>query len=276
MSTAVRINRLTVSGGGNRSLANAERHGKRLDAISNQRRVRDDGPLCWNTLDLSRAYAKHAHGAKISQRCKAPVLHCLFQWPTNISLTLENQKLFLKHSIHFANSVFGGNAVFAGRLDRDEAGEHTADVFVTPIYKKSTKAGLTEWVSTSKHLKLLCEKHRLEIERRQNGNFTNGLRQQGIALQSEWRSYLEGLGVKLEPKREKKSFASDRLEPEQYGQLQDLKRKEAIIDAKLKELDELQAHAELIKVEAINYLQKLEDWANKHGADAPPFPDFEP
>lgn len=276
MSTAVRINRLTVSGGGNRSLANAERHGKRLDAISNKRRVRDDGPLCWNTLDLSRAYAKHVRGAKISQRCKAPVLHCLFQWPTNISLTLENQKLFLKHSIHFANSVFGGNAVFAGRFDRDEAGEHTADVFVTPIYQKSTKAGLTTWVSTSKHLKLLCEKHRLEIERRQNGKFTDGLRQQGIALQSEWRSYLASIGVKLEPKREKASFVPDRLEPEQYGQLQDLKRKEAIVDAKLKELNELQAQAELVKFEAIKYLQSLKDWSFKHGTEAPPLHDFEP
>lgn len=227
MSTAIRINNLALDGGSNRTLEKAEMHGKRLDATSQKRKVREAKPLVYGGLDLRKAYDAHMEGVRMNAATKKPVMHALVQWPTTLSTTPENKQAMFDHTRAFMESRFGGDAVFAMRFDQDEKGEHVIDVFMCPKYVKNTsKKGAVVWASTSKFSKELCQKHRAEIERRNSdGKFTDNLRSQGMALQSEWREYLENtVKLTLPPKHEKGSALPDRLSPETYGAQKDAER----------------------------------------------------
>jgi hypothetical protein len=171
----------------------------------------------------------------MSALCKKPVLHAFVQWPKELEITPGNEQFMLDHATAFMNKTLGGRAVFAARLDRDEKGQHGVDVFCTPIYDKKTKAGITAWVSTSKHLKALCPKHRDEITERCRHGYSNNMRARGIALQNEWREYLEtlDLGFAIAPKVAKNGYRSDRTSPEVYGDLQDQKSELAAAQAQL-------------------------------------------
>lgn len=215
MSASVRIYSLTLGGSGSKTLASMEAHGKRLDSTSQKRRVRDRDALVHGTLDLRQAYDEHVEGCRMNAGLKRPVLHALVQFPTRLKVTEKSERAMLKAAIDFINETHGGQAVFAARLDRDEAGQHSVDVFFSPKYEKITKSkGSEMWISTSKHGKQLCAKHREEIERRHGGKFSTGPRQVGIAINSEWRDYLKKYGFKLAPKKEKDHTREDRVEPE--------------------------------------------------------------
>lgn len=235
MSTAVRINSLTLGGDGPRTLPGMEAHGKREDQTSQARRVRDTPPLVHGSLELRQAFDTHVAGARRNRGLKRPVLHAIVQYPTDLELTPERERWMLDEAVAFVDRTYGGRAVFAARLDRDEQGRHTVDVFAAPRYEKRTKRGSQDWISTTKHGKELCCEYRAEIERRHNGVFRDGPRQVGIALQSAWRAHLEaaardaGLDLDLEPRREKAARAPDRLEPEQYQDVQDARRRAAEI-----------------------------------------------
>ena len=157
-------------------------------------------------------------------------LHRIVQYPTNIELMPEREQWMVDEAVAFVNATYGGRAVFAARLDRDESGGHTVDVFASPIFRKETRRGSQDWVSTTRHGKELCKRHRAEIERRHGGRFLDGPRQVGIALQFEWRAHLlaaardAGLDLDLEPKREKQDRLPDRLDPEQFKDVQDARR----------------------------------------------------
>lgn len=212
MSVAVRVKSLTLSG-----LASAESHGKRLDGTSRSRKVRDEEPLVFGSLDLRSRFDEHVQGCKMNAGLKKPVLHALVQFPVDMQSDDKHQLAMLRAAVKFINDSHGGDAVFAARLDRDEAGRHTVDVFFSPKYLKQTKThGEEMWISTSKHGKELCEKHRDEIERRHGGKFNTRPRDVGIALNSEFRNFLKGYGFKLRDKIEKQSSVEDRLSPEEY------------------------------------------------------------
>lgn len=236
MSTAVRVNSLSLSGLGPKSLPGMEAHGKREDQTSQARRVRDTPPLVHGSLDLRAAFDAHVSGARMNKALRKPVLHAIVQYPTEIELTAEREQWMLDEAVAFVNATYGGRAVFAARLDRDEAGRHTVDVFFSPRYEKTTRRGSQDWISTTKHGKELCRQHCAEIERRHDGTFRDGPRQVGIALQSEWRAHLiaaardASLDLDLEPRQEKEARPPDRLEPEQFKDVQDARRRASEID----------------------------------------------
>lgn len=235
MGAAIRAASLTLNGGGTKSLPAMQRHGMRLDGSSQQRRVRDREPLVYGSLDLRRAFDAHVEGCRMNAALKRPVMHALVQFPTNISINEKNEQLMLSLAVQFINETHGGDAVFAARLDRDEVGQHTVDVFYSPKYEKRTASkGAEMWISTTKHGKALCERHRAEIERRHGGKFLTGPRQVGIALQAEWYAFLRSKNMKLEDRREKDHSRPDRLEPEAYkvrAEIGNLRRQvKALID----------------------------------------------
>lgn len=171
----------------------------------------------YGSLDLRAAYDRHVAGVRMNRGLKRPVLHALVQFPRRIEVNANSEQAMLDAAVAFINSSHGGDAVFAARLDRDEAGRHAVDVFYSPRYEKVTKArGAEIWISTTKHGKELCLKHRAEIERRHGGRFLTGPRQVGIAMQSEFRDFLRRHGIELDPKKEKDYHRADRLEPEAY------------------------------------------------------------
>lgn len=260
MSAAVRLYHLALQGPGSRTLAKAEAHGKREDYTSKKRQISNDSPLVMGGLNLEELYEKHMKGVRLNAGAKKPVIHAVCQWPVGLPVTPKNQQAMLKYSIEFMNSRLGGNAVFAARLDRDEAGKHVVDVFCTPTYDKTTKKGVERWASTSKHLKELAARHRPEIEARFNGKFTDNLRGQGIALQSEFRNYLEArFKMKLAPKKPKTTPWPDRLEPEAYKLREDRKK----LDAYLQKLNDYER-------ELAKYRDSLYAPAYELGVELPP------
>jgi len=219
---AIRVKSLSRSG-----LTTAEKHGKRLDSSSQSRRVNDREPLTWTKpmaarlglrgLELGQLFDLHTEGLKWNKAAKNKVSHALLQFPIDMEPTDKNLKQFMNWAVEFINETHGNDAVFAARVDRDELGINKVDVFYTPKYEKTTKAGVTEWASLTKFQKELCHKHRDEIERRHNGTFTTGTRQCGIALNSEFREFFERkTGLELAPKQEKVSKFSDWIRPDEY------------------------------------------------------------
>ncbi|MDE0003945.1 MAG: hypothetical protein OXQ29_14740 [Rhodospirillaceae bacterium] len=227
MKAAIRCRSLTLGGSGNLTLHSMEAHGKRLDGTGRARRVREAEPLVFGSLDLRREYDAHVAGTRQNAALKRPVLHFVCQFPTALKIKGEDdEKWMLDQAVGFVNGTHGGQAVFAARLDRDEAGRHTVDVFAAPKYEKRTRRTPPDrpgetWISPTRHGKELCGKHRDEIERRHKGRFTTGPRQVGIALNSEWADHLRRQGYEIEPKSEKPAGPPDRLEPEQLKAARD-------------------------------------------------------
>ena len=238
MKAAIRIQSLTLGGSGPASLPAMERHGKRLDGTSAARRARDADPLVYGSFDLRAAFDDHVAGARMNAGLKRPVLHAIIQWPREIPITPKNEQLMLARAVDFVDRTHGGRAVFAARLDRDEAGRHTVDVFFAPRYEKRTKAGVEEWISTSKHGKQLAQKHREKILARDPGAPRIGTpRHVGIAMQEELAEYMAELGLQLAPRREKKAGRSDRLDPEAYKARRDAEDLLAAAEAQKKAQD---------------------------------------
>ena len=195
-----------------------EKHGKRLDATSQSRRVRDESPIVWNSLDLKEAREMHMQGVK--QSGQTACLHILCQFPTNLMPDdYEGQFKMLTHSVRFVQKFHGNNAVFAARIDRDESGQHTVDVFAMPKYDRTYKDGRTAWrASVSKYTKA-------EAKRRYG---RDDQRAQGSALQDAWFEYLrDEVGLDAQLPERKKATARDRVEPEVYA----LKQEQARVSA---------------------------------------------
>lgn len=213
-----RVNALTLGGVGEKSLAAMEKHGKRRDRSSRARQVSRRRPIVHGTLDLRAAYDRHVDGARSNAALNKPVLHMLMKFPDAClsdgpdtpapyrGLSERGRKkLMMEQAVAFANRCYGGNAVFAGRVDRDESGELNVDVFMTPRYVKRTKTGKeSEWISTTKHGKELAEKHGDAIRRRmKKGDDLTGPRAVGIAIQEELRLFhleVNGIETVREPK----------------------------------------------------------------------------
>lgn len=219
MKASVRCVSLSLSGSGDKSLHGMEQHGKRLDGSSQKRKVRDVEPLVFGSLDLRLAFDAHKGEAKTNASLKRPILHFIMQFPDEIDADdPEKQKAMLKHAVRFINRSHGGDAVFAARLDRDEKGKHTVDVFAAPKYVKTTKAAETEWLSPTKFGKDLADKHQGAIQGRfpKAKGVLTGPRHVGIALQEELDIYFRGIGMELEPRKLKQYATSDRVDPETY------------------------------------------------------------
>lgn len=217
-----------------------ERHGKRLDGSSQRRRVRDDEPHVYKTLDLCDAYERHMHGVKQNTGATKPILHFIVRFPPELledGMTkgwsgmsrAERQGRMLRQAVAFINETHGGRAVFAARIDRDEEGETICDVFAAPVYEKRTKRTRPDeagamWASATKFGRDLAEKHQDEIRRRHpeaKPGLLTGPRQVGIALQTEFAEFFEREnGVPLAPKKEKAERRSDRVEVEAWREIE--------------------------------------------------------
>ncbi|MFC6463368.1 hypothetical protein ACFP76_23280 [Paracoccus aerius] len=122
-------------------LAKMEKHGRRDDISSQRRKVRDESPLYFGGSDLKDLRNAHMQGVKTSS--KGACIHAIVQFPSKLIDGCDPGQQFnmLVHARKFLNEYHGGDAVFAARLDRDEAGRHTVDVFLMPRYDYHYKDG---------------------------------------------------------------------------------------------------------------------------------------
>lgn len=223
-SGAVRVSTLDAT-----DLASMERHGRREDASGQARRVSDDAPLVFGGLDICARQEAHTTGRKQQGRAKA--LHALVQFPSElIPNTAMAQKVMLREAVGFINEFYGGDAVFAARLDRDEKGTHKVDVFFLPRWDFTYKDGRTQ------HRCGLGQFTKKEAKRRFG---REDRRAQGSALQD---ALFEHLRDKLRipgvmPPERKAATAKDRLEPEAYALAQD-REKDALKRLRDEEVNE--------------------------------------
>lgn len=229
MKAAVRCESLNIAG-----LARAEKHGKREDWIGKQRQIRDVKPLVAGGMDLVDLYEKHVEGARQNKAAKKPVLHFIVKFPPEVltddgptpyaSLNRAGrEKLMVKQAVRFINENHGGQAVFAARLDRDEAGETIVDVFACPKYMKESRSAHREptlWTSATRFGEELARKHQEHIRTRLKSDSARAItspRAVGMAIQQEFAAFFERENrVKLDPRKLKESRAKDRIEVEEW------------------------------------------------------------
>jgi hypothetical protein len=206
-----------------------ERHGKRLDSMGPARRVRDVPPLVYGSLDIAEARDRHMEG--VQQQGKTEAIHMLVQFPTDLpgADTLPKQERMLRLAVEFANAYHGGDAVFAARLDRDEKGKHTVDVFLMPRYDFQYKDGRTQKrASVSKFSKEQARARSASLLDPGDKLDPEGPVMQGRAMQAAWFEHLREAGVRwVEPPKRKAVRTADRLEPEAHGLAQDRARLDA-------------------------------------------------
>lgn len=138
-------------------LRKMERHGKREDETSKARVINDEPPLTTTGLDLEALYLAHIDGAYIP-KAKSVAIELLLQFPADL-VDGEDPEYLLKHTRAFAETVWGPEAIFADRVDRDEKGRENVSVYVTPKYVKKTKHTERMAVSMTRDLKRLAQKH---------------------------------------------------------------------------------------------------------------------
>lgn len=233
MKAAVRCNALNI-----KKLTQQELHGKRLDQSSQRRRINKTPPLVLEArkggLNLCDRLAAHIDGAKQNAAALKEganvALHFIIKYPKEVLdddgpmpfaiLKRDQRKArMMRQAIDFINETHGGNAVFAARLDRDEAGETVVDVFAAPRYAKQTKKGSYDWVSLTKFGKDLAVKHQAEVARRSpdqvktaKGKPITSPRAVGMSLQSEFAAFFEREnGVALSARTLKERPGPDRL-----------------------------------------------------------------
>lgn len=149
---AARIDQLSMA-----ELTHAELHGKRLDKTSKSRAINNEPPLTTTGLDLKTLYHVHVAGAFIP-KSRAKAMQVVIQFPKDL-VNGDDAALMLQHGRTFLEGVFGTDAIFADRVDRDEQSRHVVDFFIAPKYVKKTKHQEKVAVTMSRHQKELAEKY---------------------------------------------------------------------------------------------------------------------
>lgn len=190
-------------------LAKMEAHGKREDESGKRRQVREAEPLVVGGLDLREQRVDWMTDVK--QQGNTAALHALVQYPVGLidGTAKDQQERMLHHAVRFMNDFHGGDAVFAARVDRDEMGRHSVDVFMMPRHDFRYKDGrVVKRAAVSKHTKAEAQRRYGKQDRRS----------QGSALQDAWFEYMrDEMQLDVLPPKRKKATAKDRVEPEVYG-----------------------------------------------------------
>ena len=230
-------------------------HELRHDLSGRRRRVREVAPLVYSphgdALDLKGSYEAHVVGTKRSKGATKLALHAFVQFPTDIEIDREAERMMLREAVAFIDKHHGGRAVFRARLDRDEAGRHGVDVFYAPRYEKRTKRRSAEWVSLTRFGKELARERfgQRPVLDKETGEpvtgpdgepelmWNDGSYFQGRALQDLWFQHLrDEVGLDWAVRGERKIGRDpDRLEPEEYKLRQERAKLERQREADIEE-----------------------------------------
>lgn len=236
---SVRLHQLTRAG-----ITIAEKHGKRLDATGKARPINKDPALTRTGLDLNDLYDAHVKDAFIPA-AKTKAMHMILQFPKEL-VDPNDAAGMLDHARAYAERVFGPDAVFADRIDRDEKNKQVVDVFVAPKYEKRTKKDVKTAVSMTRHLKLLAKKH---------GHVPHPMGI-GRAMQDELFEYFRDV-MKLDgvERGAKKVFAGDDWKSAEQQRLEELEEKGRELDKKEADLkareDQLETDEKAVKKDGV-------------------------
>lgn len=240
ISGAARIYQLTFH-----DLGKMEQHGKRLDLTGQGRAVYDAPPVTTTGLNLQTLFDAHVSGAFIPQ-ANSKAMHVLIQFPTAL-VDGEDAEFMLQHARRFCERVFGDQAIFADRVDRDETGRHNVDVFVAPKYTKKTKHQTKTAVAMSRHLKLLAAEYQQ----------TPSPRGTAVALQDALFEYFrDEMGLTGVERGNPKSLpGSDWRTPEQLRE-NELDEREAALKVDQGEVARVKSELEATRIQQLMLSQK--------------------
>ncbi|MCH2486751.1 MAG: hypothetical protein MK010_03275 [Erythrobacter sp.] len=208
----------------------AEVHGRRLDRAAAVRQVREAASLTWvpdgitgDPLALVERLEEHVAGAFRPKGGTTIAQHMIVKMPDSIPTETESDAYFaMLVAVGFAQEAFGGQAVFAARIDRDEKSTNNVDLFLAPIYDKNDKkapGGSKKAVSMTRHLKLLAEEHGFDVKGARSAKASK--QSQGKALQTAFADYLVHHGFRALRGKPKTASGSDWDSPEVYGAKRD-------------------------------------------------------
>lgn len=245
MSNAVsaRVERLNMP-----VLRAMEKHGRREDRTAIARKVRDVPSLAWSSdpladpLALVDRYEDHVRGALVP-KSRSKALHMIVKLPDTVPVGTEAEaRAAMMLAVDFAQTSLGGRAVFAARIDRDERTTRSVDVFLAPVYEKTTARQSKPAVSMTRHLKLLAEAH----GRTDDGKSArSSMVAQGQALQDALVAFLRRRGVAADRGQPKAARGSDWRTPEELGAAHD---REAAEQARQEAQDALRVVGERSRV----------------------------
>ncbi len=226
--------------------------------------MREADSLTWvpdgitgDPLALVDRLEEHVAGAFRPKGGTTIAQHMIVKMPDSIPTETESEAyVAMLIAVHFAQETFGGQAVFAARIDRDEKSTNNVDLFLAPIYDKSDKkapGGSKKAVSMTRHLKLLAEEHGFDVKGARTAKASK--QSQGKALQTAFADYLVHHGFRALRGKPKTASGSDWDTPEVYGAKRD--REAAEMGRQLLK-DELHNH--------IKRSEKLASW--ERGLDA--------
>ena len=207
-------------------LRQAELHGRRLDDVAKSRKVRDADSLTWvpdgvtgDPLALVDRLEEHVAGAFRPKGGTTIAQHMIVKMPDSIPTETDGEAYAaMVIAVHFAQETFGGQAVFAARIDRDEKSTNNVDLFLAPIYDKSDKkapGGSKKAVSMTRHLKLLAENYGFDVKGARSAKESK--QSQGKALQDALADYLTHHNFRALRGKPKTARGSDRDSPEIRG-----------------------------------------------------------
>lgn len=219
---SVRLKQLTRAG-----ITIAERHGKRLDETGKARGINDTPALTRSGLDLNALYDAHVDGVFVP-KAKTKAHHVILQFPKEL-VDPDDADGMLDHARAFCERVFGSDAIFGDRIDRDERNRQVVDVFVVPKYLKRTAKSEKVAVSMTRHLKKLAEKHG-------HPPIPFGI---GRAMQDELFEYFREV-MKLEgvQRGAKKAFAGPDWKSAEQQRVEELEGKARELESRERELEE--------------------------------------
>lgn len=218
---SVRLHQLTRA-----SITIAEKHGKRLDATGKARAINKEPALTRTGLNLNDLYDAHVEGDVFIPKAKTKAMHMILQFPKEL-VDPNDAAGMLDHARAYAERVFGPDAVFADRIDRDERNKQVVDLFIAPKYLKPNKVAKVA-VSMTRHLKLLAEKHGHKPH-------PMGI---GRAMQDELFEYFRDV-MKLDgvERGATKVFAGDDWKSAEQQRLEELEEQERLLKERAAELD---------------------------------------
>lgn len=230
---AVRAGALKALHSGRAGIGAAEAHAKRLDPVSQRRRVREADPLAWSKgpgpLDYVEAFKAHKRETGASER-KGADLAIEFKIVVSPSWLAEtgdprdtgNPRVMqlVEQAGLWAESWGGKGAMWAIRYDLDERGSGVVDVFMSPTREQRHKSGTSKLVISCRKAKdeLLAAERQLDPT----------LKTSGAAMQSSWARWCQQhLDARIERGTEKVTTGREHLHADAVAQTYEEARRAA-------------------------------------------------
>lgn len=235
LTLAVRVDPIKSLDRARYGLGASEDHGKRADAVSQRRVVRDATPIAWSKagpdreLELIEAFKLHKQEIGAAERGGAAIgMHIIVAvsplWMSEggadpfDSANPRVQRL-VAEARAWAESWCGEGSCFACRYDQDEKGSGVVDVFVAPTALQKRRSGKQVCtISIASAKERLAKKH--------------GERLSGAAMQTDWHNWATArLDTRFVRGKRKEETGREHVHAEVYARVAEETKAQVAVEA---------------------------------------------